>query len=447
MRSSDRLSAPPHDGSLPPAVVIGLDSITGLQTARILADRGVPVVGVVADRRHWGAHTNACFDVIESPLSGEGLLTSLLRLPRRLGWRGRPSVLMPCTDPSVATVSRTRAQLAGPYVLPLAPHSVVDLLMDKVRFAQHAGAVGLPVPRTEVLTCRSDAEVAAQKLEYPCVLKPPVKSAGWLAHTRAKGFAVRDTHHLLSVYDTVADWSPVLLVQEWVAGPEDGLFSCNGYFGEQGEPLATFVARKVRQWPPEIGTSASGEECRNDEVLATALRLFGDVGFRGLGYLEMKRDERTGRLMIIEPNVGRPTGRSAIAEAGGVELVYTAYCDAAGLPLPDARVQRYLGVKWLDLRRDVQAAAVARRRGTLTVGEWARWVRGPKAHAIWSRRDPVPFMVDVTQAASTGARMLASRRTRRPGPDAADVDGLPVLGTPDRRGTYTVEDFRKGNSP
>ena len=36
--------------SPPPAVVVGLDNITGLQTARILAARGVPVFGIVADR-------------------------------------------------------------------------------------------------------------------------------------------------------------------------------------------------------------------------------------------------------------------------------------------------------------------------------------------------------------------------------------------------------------
>ncbi len=388
-----------------PAVVIGLDSITGLQTARILADRGVPVIGVVVDRRHWGAHTNACVEVIESPLCGDGLVRTLQPLGRRLD---RTAVLFPCTDAAVDTVSRRRAELAGRFVLPLSPHPVVELLMDKVSFAQHAVAAGLPVPRTEVLTGRADAEAVAASVSYPCVLKPPMKSATWLARTSAKGFTVHDADDLLNVYDSVASWSPELLVQEWVAGPEAGLLSCNAYFGEDGAPLTTFVARKVRQWPPEVGTSASGEECRDDEVLKATLGVFGGVGFRGLAYLEMKRDVRTGRLMIIEPNVGRPTGRSAIAEAGGVELVFTAYCDAAGLPLPDARTQRYGGAKWLDLRRDLQAAVVAHRQGTLSIGEWIRSVRGPKAHAIWSSRDPAPFAVDLAHAARAGARMLGS---------------------------------------
>ena len=416
----------------PPAVVIGLDSITGLQTARILADHGVPVVGVVADRRHWGAHTNACVEVIESPLTGSELVSSLVALGERLD---RTSVLVPCTDGSVDTLSRHRDRLADRFALPLAPHAVVEQLMDKVSFARYAEQVGLPVPRTEVVRNRAEMESAAARVEYPCVLKPPGKSTTWLAHTSAKGFAAEDADRLMSLYDKVATWSPLLLVQEWVDGPEDGLFSCNAYFGPQGTPLATFVARKVRQWPPEIGTSASGEECRNDEVLDTTLRLFSDAGFQGLAYLEMKRDARTGRLMIIEPNVGRPTGRSAIAEAGGVEQVYTAYCDAAGLPLPEARTQRYVGAKWLDLRRDVQAAVVAHRHGTLSVGDWVRWVRGPKAHAIWARNDPAPFLVDLRHAAGTGARRLVARPGRPPRPRTARARGLPILGTSGRSGT------------
>ena len=428
MSSPERPGHRAADRGQPPAVVIGLDSITGLQSARILDARGVPVVGVVADRRHWGARTRVCAEVIEAPLQGEELVSALLELGRR---RGTVSVLLPCTDGSVATVSRHRAELEEHFVLPLAEHRVVEMLMDKVSFARHGAEAGLPVPRTEVLTERSQVEELADTLSYPCVVKPPGKAPSWLAHTSAKAFTVHDRAELLSVYDTVAGWAPVLLVQEWVAGPESGLLSCNAYFGEGGTPLVTFVARKIRQWPPEVGTSASGEECRDEDVVKATVRVFGDLGFRGLAYLEMKRDTETGELMIIEPNVGRPTGRSAIAEAGGVELVYTAYCDALGLPLPDKREQRFVGAKWLDFRRDLQAAVVARRRGTLSAREWLRWVRGPKAHAIWSRDDPRPFLTDVVQASRTGAKMaLASRRHRAspPGHRAHPApDGRPEL--------------------
>lgn len=386
-----------------PAVVVGLDSITGLQSARILAARGVPVVGVVADRRHWGARTNACIGVVQSPLHGEALVRTLHEVGDRLG---RVGMLLPCNDASVHTVSAARDRLSGRFLVALPSHRVVDLLMDKVGFARHALAAGLPVPRTEALASRDDAERLADQVAYPCLVKPAAKSPTWTARTAVKAYRVRDRGELLALYDRVGGWTPRLLVQEWVEGPESGLYSCNAYFDARSRPLATFVARKVRQWPPYVGTSASGEECRNDEVRDTTVSLFSGLGYRGLAYLEMKRDVRTGRLVIIEPNVGRPTGRSAIAEAGGVELLYTAYCDAAGLPLPAARQQQYVGAKWLDLRRDAQAAVAARREGQLSLAEWARWMHGPKAHAIWSRRDPKPFLVDLFHAAGTGGRRL-----------------------------------------
>ena len=410
MSSSERPSGQTGRSSptATPAVVVGLDSITGLQTARILAARSVPVHGVVADRRHWGARTNACTTVVESPLSGSELVASLALLGRRLG---RPAALLPCSDAAVDTVSRHRDRLAEHgFLIGLPEHDVVELLMDKVQFARYAAEQDLPVPRTEHLADPSDAAAVAASIRYPCVLKPPYKTASWLAHTSIKAFTVTDERSFLATYDRVSSWVPSLLAQEWIPGGEDDLYSCNAVFAAGGEPLATFVARKLRQWPPDIGTSASGEECRNDEVLETTVRLFSGLGYRGLAYLEMKRDARTGELWIVEPNVGRPTGRSAIAEAGGVELVFTAYCDAAGLPLPRARQQHYGEAKWVDLRRDLQAAMVARRRGTLTLREWLSWVRGPKAHAIWSRRDPVPFVVDVIRAVGIGARMLRSRR-------------------------------------
>src|SRR5262245_58626567 len=100
----------------PPAVVVGLDNITGLQTARILDARGVPVVGVAADIHHFGSRTNTCAHVVASPLSGEPLVETLSGLARRLG---REAVLIPCTDGAVRSLSERRAELPPSYRLPL----------------------------------------------------------------------------------------------------------------------------------------------------------------------------------------------------------------------------------------------------------------------------------------------------------------------------------------
>jgi D-aspartate ligase len=393
---------------LPCAVVVGLDCITGLQTARILAGHGVPVVGLVGDASHFAARTRVCRSIVETDLSGEAMIVELERLGAALEQK---AVLVPCTDVAVLTISRHRDRLVGCYHVLLPDHDVVELLMDKAKFLRFALAHDLPVPRTAFLTDRASAERASSTLTYPCGLKPPFKSARWVAGTKAKVISVADPDEFLRVYDRVHDWVDELVAQEWVVGGDDQLFSCNAYFDAASQPLVTFVARKLRQWPPHTGTSSLGQECRNDVVLAETVRLFQDAGFHGLAYLEMKRDVRTGEHLIIEPNVGRPTGRSAIAEAGGVDLVFTAYSDAVGLPRPAGSVQTYGDAKWMDLRRDVQSALQEMRCGELTVRQWLASMRGRRAHAVLSLSDPAPFAVDMLQSVARALRGVRKRLT------------------------------------
>ena len=398
----------------PPAVVVGLDTITGLQTARVLAARGVSVVGLTNDLRHYACSTRACVRVVRADLRSEDVVDALVRLGPQLDGR---AALFPCTDLAVLLISRHRDRLAPWFCIALPDHAVVTLLMDKVAFLEHAQAHDLPVPGTVVVDNRADVEKAARTLAFPVVLKPALKSATWQAHTSVKAFQARDAEELLEVYDRVASWSDRFLAQEWIDGGADALYSVNAYFDRTARPLVTFVARKLRQWPPHTGTSSLGEECRNDEVLAESLRLFDGLGYHGLAYVEMKRDARTGRHVVIEPNIGRPTGRSAIAEAGGVELLQTAYCDMVGLPLPmpEDRRQRYGDAKWIDDRRDLQSALYFLGRGEISARDWWRSVRGPKTHAVLSRTDPLPFALDMAQAGRRGAGMLLRRLRRSAG--------------------------------
>jgi predicted ATP-grasp superfamily ATP-dependent carboligase len=395
-------SAGPPETAGPAAVVVGLDCITGLQTARILAARGVPVIGLARDVRHFACRTRVCEQVLQADHLTDGVVDALVRLGPQLDGR---AALFPCTDLAVLSISRHRDRLAPWFHIALPDHPVVEKLMDKEQFLRHALAHALPIPGTVIIRSRADAEHAARSLTFPAVLKPPMKTAVWQAATTAKAFQLRDGQELRDVYGRVASWSDSLIAQEWIDGGADSLFSCNAFFGRDSLPLATFVARKIRQWPPHTGTSSLGEECRNDDVLAQALQLFSGVGYHGLAYLESKHDVRSGRHLIIEPNIGRPTGRSAIAEAGGVELLYTAYCDMVGRPLPAARQQRYSGAKWIDDRRDAQSALYFVRRGELSLGDWRRSVRGPKTHAVFSRSDAAPFVHELLQSARKAARL------------------------------------------
>jgi D-aspartate ligase len=351
------------------------------------------VFGIAGDVTHFCCRTRVCRAIVRARTSGDELIDALESLTSRLDEK---AVLVPCTDASVLAISRERARLAESYHVALPPHAVVELLIDKAKFADFARERGLPIPRTTLIASREEAEGATRVLRFPCIVKPALKTPLWERHAHQKAFKIQTQEELLALYDEVGGLTDHLLAQEWISGSEGDHFTCNAYFDRQSTPVVTFVTRKIRQWPPQTGQGSLAVEWRNDVVRDETVRLFSGVGFWGLAYLEMKRDARTGEHLIIEPNVGRPTGRSATAEAGGVELLYSMYCDVLGLPLPTERLsQRYIGAKWVYFGRDLRSALHYWRHGELSVRDWVESLRGPKVDAVFSWRDPLPFCFDV----------------------------------------------------
>jgi predicted ATP-grasp superfamily ATP-dependent carboligase len=379
----------------PYAVIVGMDNILGLQTARILAHKGIPIIGVAENPRHPCCRTNVCERIVFTSTKNDELIVALQKLGQELRHR---AVVYCCTDTIVLLVSRHRKKLEPHYHLILPDPSVVEMLVDKISFYSYAQREALPIPATFFLHTRHDAERAAEQLMFPSVLKPRLNSPDWVKRGGAKIYQVRSPQELLALYDKCAQWSDVLLAQEWIEGKDADLYSCNCYFNAESKPIVTFIARKLRQWPPGAGLSSLGEECRNETVLSQAVQFFQGVHLRGLGYIEMKHDRRRDKYFIIEPNIGRPTGRSAIAEANGVDLLYAMYCDALGWPLPANLEQKNVGVKWVYLRRDIPAALHYWRKGELSLGGWIDSLKGPKAEAVFSWTDPVPFWMDMQDA-------------------------------------------------
>jgi len=373
------------------AFVIGLDCFTGLQTARILSKYEIPVTGIATDPKHFCCKTRVCSEKVFCNTKNESLIETLCDLGPGLQAKG---VLYPCHDIAVSLISRHREKLENWFHIALPSPQSVELLMDKYSFVKYAIKAGLPIPQTAFIRSNSEALKTADEMRYPCILKPPHKTLKWEKNCSEKVFRVETKAEFLEIYHRVKGWADLLMAQQWVEGTDADLFSCNCYFDSESKPVAHFVAKKMRQWPPRAGTSCLGIETRCDEVLRTTLDLFRRNKYFGLGYLEMKRNRADGKYYIIEPNIGRPTGRSAIAEAGGVEILYAMYCDLTGRERPKNLSQRYTGVKWIYFRRDLQSAYYYWKKGELSIGQWIQSIRGKKAWALFSPDDPLPFFAD-----------------------------------------------------
>jgi D-aspartate ligase len=267
--------------SRPGAIVVGLDTEVGLRACRILARRGVRVVGLAADRRHPACWTRACSRVVIAPTSGDSLLAML----EVLAESEAGAVLLPCTDASVHTLAHAAERLEMfRVVLPTA--EVVDTLSDERRFAELARAHALPFASTRIL--------AERPLESH--LEPVVRASS------ARGAGQR--------------------------------YSCSCYVSPHGIPILTFVAQTLRRWPPPSGPSRLAVAVRDEHVRDLALDVLSSVPFIGMATIDTTRDVASGSLRVVGVTVGRPTSRTGIAEAGGVGVLYRLYCDAIGVPLP-----------------------------------------------------------------------------------------------------------------
>lgn len=397
--------------SEPPVVIVGLDNLTGLQSARLLARRRVPVHAIAGNMHHFAVRTKVVQSVTHSALSGPPLVEALQRIAVRLG---EPATLLPCTDNAVTTISTHRDELEAGYRFVLPDHEQLDTLLDKARFADHARKKGLPIPPTVVVREAADAVRASAELHFPVVVKPAAKTTDWLRATSTKAFRVDDATALRATIEQYLPIGVPLVVQDWVAGGDDALFTVNAYLDRDGSPRMAVVSQKLRQWPAVGGTGCLAVTVCDPEVVDLALRLFSGAEFRGLAYLEVKRDPASGRLVMIEANVGRPTGRAAMAEAAGVELLLTVHRDAHRRPAPLSRASADdAAVKWMYGRHDLQASARLIARRELGVSAWLRSLRGVSVDAVFDVHDPSPFLADIATVSARLARQLVPRTPLR----------------------------------
>ncbi len=375
----------------PPMILLGLDSATGVQVARALAAHRVPVVGITANRSHWAARTRAVDRVVEADHGSPAVIDILCDDANDFA---PGSVLLPCTDASVLLVAAHADRLRSRYRFAQPDPVSIAGLLDKATFATITAAAGVPTARSVEIRPDTDVESAVGSLESPCVIKPTRKDSRWLSNAPEKAIRVEDPGVLVDTIRRALEWSDHLIVQEWIPGPDTSLVTCNCYIGADGTVQATVVSEKIRQWPPGTGTGSSAVTVDDPAIAEVTARILSSVGFTGLGYVEFKRRAPGGDLVAIEANVGRPTGRSTMAEAAGVDMLYAFYADLAGVarpPLSDPAV----GVVWLHIRRDAQAMLRSWRRREAGPRELARSLRGRRTYALASWSDPMPFLLDL----------------------------------------------------
>jgi predicted ATP-grasp superfamily ATP-dependent carboligase len=322
----------------------------------------------------------------------------LLDLAERCGLTGW--VLFPTADESAALVARRHQQLSEQFQLTSPPWRMLRWAHNKRLTYERAEALGLPYPRTWPV--RSAAAAAELELEFPVIVKPAVReefnpltaAKAWRADDRT---ALRDR---LAAATELLD-PELLVLQEVIPGGEHFSYAA---LCERGRPLASVVARRTRQYPPDFGRASTFVETVDDpRVAALGDRFLAGIEFDGLAEVEFKRDPRDGVLKLLDVNA-RVWGWHTLCQRAGVDFPFLAYRLARGESVPN--VHAAAGIRWLRLSTDLPTSLKQVARGNLSLLPYLRTLIARHESAVFARDDPWPGLVELPMLAATLVRRL-----------------------------------------
>jgi predicted ATP-grasp superfamily ATP-dependent carboligase len=375
----------------PAAFVLDVASSNGLGVVRSLAPLGIRVVGVDCDPDAPGLKSKYCKPLLapDPEVDPEKLVGLLVEEGKEFSEK---SVLYPTSDEHILFASRYRAQLSESFLLALPSEEVVESIVNKLWQYKLAEQVGIPYPDTRFPENLTEVEAVKDAIEYPALIKG-FYSHLWAKRFRNKGFKVNDEGELVSRYREVFEAKLEALVQSVVVGPTENLVWVYSYFSKENEPLATFVTRKLRQYPNEFGLGTYMESIHENELAQTALKFFTGISYRGPGTIEFKLNNRDGKYRLIEVNA-RLGLHSIQPTLAGINFPLIQYLELSNQPITP--VKDYVdGVKWLDITRDIQAFIQLRRKKNLSFVDWVKSLVGVQCHAFFAWDDFNPFLKNI----------------------------------------------------
>jgi predicted ATP-grasp superfamily ATP-dependent carboligase len=386
----------PQHGERPPAVLLGdlnmLRCFVGSDVQVVLASSSADEV-TLKSRHVKAKQLIAPFDETER------VLADLEAIGR--AHPSRPALFYG-NDQQLLLISRNRDRLEPLFRFRMPSVDLIEKLVDKRQFATLADELSIPVPKTACSRDVASADEILAKIPLPYVIKPNVH-IGWFKHKALQAEGPRkalraDTHEeFKQLYDEVKRHTEDFVVQQYIPGGEDLIYSFHAYMDKSGVSLAHFVGKKIRTFPREAGLSTYLELVKEPRVVALGLDVVKKLNLVGPVKIDLKKDPRTGRFYVLELNP-RFNLWHYLGTVCGVNLPKLAYADLAGEPLDDRPHDYKTGVKWLSFGNDFRSFVRSYRpSGELTVSQWLSSFRGKKVYDVFAWDDPMPFVAGMLQ--------------------------------------------------
>jgi predicted ATP-grasp superfamily ATP-dependent carboligase len=373
--------------------------IGDLSLVRALGRCGIPVAAAISAPRSplpWSRYCEATLRTASFVDDPERAVADLSRWAKA---QSEPPVAFYQGDHDLLALSRSRAALAPHLRCVLPAAALVEDLVDKLRFAALAARVLLPTPSTMTLKRSEAGASAAVWEEFPCVLKPAVRTRWFgspLLEERGnqKAVFIRDRRGLERALPLVARHETDFILQAAIAGGEERVVSYHAYVRPGGEVVAEFTGKKVRTAPRTYGLSTCVEITDDAEVKRLGRSVLERIEFSGVVKIDFKRSSTDERLYLLEINPRFNLWHHPGALAG-VSLPELVYQDCVEPGSARARGSVRCGVRWIAPREDLRALGEYRAAGAISRIGWLREVLAADINEDLCLRDPMPGLFEL----------------------------------------------------
>lgn len=201
--------------------------------------------------------------------------------------------------------------------IPFANSELCVKLQDKAILMEFARQNGIDIPRTYIIHDISDLEGVRDKLDFPAVIKPRASSG-------SRGIVyVKNKSEFKGSYERVHRNYPFPIIQEHIP-KGGGALGVGLLLNNASEVKASFVYRRLREYPVEGGPSTLRESIKRDDVRTIAENLLKNLKWTGVAHVEFIIDPRDRKPKLLEVNP-RFWGSLQLAIEAGVDFPFLLY--------------------------------------------------------------------------------------------------------------------------
>lgn len=302
----------------------------------------------------------------------------------------KESLLFPTSDDYIDFIVAHRNELEDLYMIALPDNEIVALFADKRLTYQFAEKHKIDHPASQYPTSLADVETIAEKIIYPCVVKPAVMYS-FHKQFGKKAFLCANKEELLLRCKLIEEGQfPMdkLVIQEFLNGGAKNLYSF-GTFAINGESVVDIQVNRLRQNPMTFGNSTTYcVTCDIPEIAAAAKKILALTHYTGMGEVEFMYDN--GEYKFLEINT-RAWKWHTISNQRGFSFIgaWIDYLNGQSI----TTIDQTSGAAWMEHLTDTAVSLKEIMHGRMGVGEWlcTRWHKHERA--VWSWRDPLPAIM------------------------------------------------------